>query len=117
MEQKTGNSPGSLDDYRWLVGAEGRAWLARLRAMEAESRDPLRLAARLRKELSAERARLVLEQSEWRRCAGGSFRERRRCFLRGRGWSRRAIFGWRGIRRSGLETTLLLRAVLQRRVL
>jgi hypothetical protein len=92
MERKRGDSAGSLDDYRWLIGAEGRAWLARVRELEAESRDPLRLAARLRKKLSAERARLVLEQSDLRRRAGGKFPRAEEMFFTRKGLEQASDF-------------------------
>ncbi len=59
-----------LADYLWLVSVDGRQWLN----VAAVSGDPpLRLTNRLRKYLSAERARLVIEQIELRRKAAGKF--------------------------------------------
>jgi len=62
--------PELLDDYRWLVGEQGREWLSRVEGLPgtvvAESRQ-------LRKRLSARRAHLVLEQCELRRRAASKF--------------------------------------------
>jgi hypothetical protein len=72
------NSGASLDDYRWLVGAEGRRWLAEA----AESLDSLaRQADRLRKHLSAARCRLVLEQIALQRRARQKFSAPERMFF------------------------------------
>jgi hypothetical protein len=52
-----------IADYQWLVGEEARTWLSEA----AESTDPShRLLERFRKSLSAERARLVAQQTELR---------------------------------------------------
>src|SRR5437773_2986917 len=54
----------TLDDYRWLVSAAADPWLV---AAHAESgADTIGLLSRLRKDLSAERAHLVVEQIELR---------------------------------------------------
>ncbi|HEY2761032.1 MAG TPA: hypothetical protein VGI75_09815, partial [Pirellulales bacterium] len=73
MERKSPAIAGSLKDYWWLIGPEGRAWLARVGQMQTEVREPLRIAARLRKELVAEQVRLLLEQTELRRRAVEKF--------------------------------------------
>lgn len=54
----------SLDDYRWLISEDARPWLARAGADLAAvgGRVSAALVARYRKELSAERTHLVLEQ-------------------------------------------------------
>lgn len=57
----------SLEDYRWLTSPAAEPFLA------ASDDDPLRLLSRLRKELSAERAHLVVEQIELRRRARDKF--------------------------------------------
>jgi len=54
---------GELDDYRWLVSAAAMPWLA---IVGEEELGPA-LVTRLRKELSAARAHLVVEQIELRR--------------------------------------------------
>jgi hypothetical protein len=63
-----------MDDFCWLTGPEAAKWLA---DTAAESRQPgtsaVRLASRLRGQLSAERTRLVLEQVELRRRGGEKF--------------------------------------------
>lgn len=67
-----------LEDYRWLVSDEGAQWLARV------AEDPQSLTAqatRLRKELSAERTHLVLEQVELRRRAREKFLDAGRLFF------------------------------------
>jgi hypothetical protein len=92
MERKTGNTQGSLDDYRWLVGNEGRAWLARIREIEAEVREPLRVAARLRKDLGMERVRLLLEQTELRRRAGEKFPRAEEMFFTRKGFEQATDF-------------------------
>ncbi|MBN2024002.1 MAG: hypothetical protein JW809_14555 [Pirellulales bacterium] len=53
-----------LDDYRWLVGTTGQAWLARA---ADDDREPVALADALRRDLSSSRAHLVLEQVALRR--------------------------------------------------
>lgn len=55
-----------LDDYRWLISEQGQALL---RQVEGDPEDDLRLAATLRRELSAARTHLVLEQRTLRRRA------------------------------------------------
>jgi hypothetical protein len=57
----------SLDDFRWLISPDGRRWLAEARD------DASALQSRLRKFLSAERARLVSLQIELRRRAREKF--------------------------------------------
>jgi len=60
----------SLADYRWLLGDEAESWLSRV--AEGGETSPA-VAARLRRELSAERTHLVLQQAELRRRAIGKF--------------------------------------------
>jgi hypothetical protein len=59
-----------LDDFRWLLGDEAAQWLRRV---AEESQPTVGLAHRLRKELSAERTHLVLEQAELRRRGAAKF--------------------------------------------
>ncbi len=59
-----------LDDLRWLLGEEGRRWLERLTDEDVAS---VAVAAKVRRELSAERVHLVLEQVELRRRARAKF--------------------------------------------
>lgn len=60
----------TLDDYRWLVGASGRDWLERLAAVE----EPLiRVTTWLRRELSATKTHLLLEQATLRQRAKRKF--------------------------------------------
>lgn len=62
------------DDYAWLVSVAGREWLARAEGWRAEgTRDPLRLLKALRKDLSATRAGLVVEQLDLRLRAARKF--------------------------------------------
>lgn len=71
-------SPELLDDYRWLIGDDARRWLRRV----AEDPLPLvRQAAALRREISAKRTHLVLEQAELRRRARVKFSEADRMFF------------------------------------
>lgn len=60
----------NIEQAQWLVGEEGRAWLARLAEAPA---DPVRLLTTLRKDLSADRASAVVEQLELRRRARAKF--------------------------------------------
>lgn len=60
----------SLDDYRWLVSRLAEPWLIRV---EEDRRAALTVAQSLRRDLSAARAHLVLEQVELRRRAKGKF--------------------------------------------
>ncbi len=59
-----------LNNLRWLLGDEGRNWLERLAGEDVTS---VTVAARVRRELSAEQAHLVLEQIELRRRARAKF--------------------------------------------
>jgi SAM-dependent methyltransferase len=71
--------PGaSLDDYRWLVGAEGMNWLAEVAQAPGEL---LNVAGRLRKELSAAKVHLLLEQVELRRRGQRKFTAAERMFF------------------------------------
>jgi THUMP domain-containing protein len=72
-------TPGpSLDDYRWLVGAEGRNWLAEVAQAPGELPN---VAGRLRKELSAAKVHLLLEQVELRRRGQKKFSAAERMFF------------------------------------
>ncbi|MHB8970980.1 MAG: THUMP-like domain-containing protein [Pirellulaceae bacterium] len=69
---------GPLDDYRWLISEDAALWLTRL----AECTDPSVAQVRqLRQALTAERTRLVLEQSELRRRAVVKFESAARMFF------------------------------------
>jgi hypothetical protein len=57
-------------DYDWLVGSDAQAWLHRV---ASEPTITPRLLQRLRRDLSVERARLVVEQVELRRRARDKF--------------------------------------------
>jgi hypothetical protein len=59
-----------LDDYAWLVGNAAAPWLER---MADDARSELQKLTALRRELSAERARLVVEQIDLRRRAIDKF--------------------------------------------
>ena len=64
----------TLDDYRWLVSSAAAPWLVRVDTELAESAAAsVGLVAGLRKELSLERAHLVIEQVELRRRACEKF--------------------------------------------
>jgi hypothetical protein len=62
-----------LADYAWLTGADGHAWLARL---ADDNRSALAQLDALRRELPAERARLIVEQLDLRRRAIDKFGDR-----------------------------------------
>lgn len=71
-----------LDDYRWLVSGEGTRWLERV---AEDRRNLVALAERLRKDLSAQRVHLLLEQIELRRRARRKFLDAQRMFFTPRG--------------------------------
>jgi SAM-dependent methyltransferase len=63
-----------VDDYRWLVSEAAGPWLAIVRAeVESGESTDVALVSRLRRELSPERAHLVVEQVELRRRAREKF--------------------------------------------
>lgn len=67
-----------FDDYQWLVGPAAERWLSQLAGSASE---PLGQAARLRKELSATRVHLLLEQTVLRRRARKKFAAADRMFF------------------------------------
>ena len=67
-----------LDDYRWLIGDDAAERLAGLRAAGPPT---TALVARLRRELSASRVRLLLEQVDLRRRAAVKFAAAERMFF------------------------------------
>src|SRR4029453_11707209 len=76
----------SLEDYRWLVSDAAMPWLARARGELAEARGPTAaLVGRLRRDLSAERAHLVVEQCELRARAREKFSRADRMFFTRKG--------------------------------
>jgi len=62
-----------IQGYRWLVGQEGVRWLAAARDMSTNGAGVLQITRQLRRDLSPERVRLVLEQLELRRRARDKF--------------------------------------------
>src|SRR3954454_15048809 len=57
----------TIDDYRWLVSDAAARWLAIARGeAESPSSAVVRLVSQLRKDISLERAHLVVEQIELR---------------------------------------------------
>jgi hypothetical protein len=68
----------TLDDYRWLLGPEAEGWLRRV---AEDGREPVALAASLRKELSRPQTHLILEQDELRRRAERKFAHARQMFF------------------------------------
>jgi hypothetical protein len=71
-----------LDDYRWLVSSTAKPWLARAGVALAESRDAgAGLVQQLRKELTPERAHLIVEQAELRGRAQEKFSRAERMFF------------------------------------
>jgi THUMP domain-like len=76
----------TLDDYRWLVSDAAMPWLARARGELAEAGGPTAaLVGRLRKDISAERAHLVVEQCELRARAREKFSGADRMFFTRKG--------------------------------
>ncbi|MCI0361898.1 MAG: class I SAM-dependent methyltransferase [Planctomycetaceae bacterium] len=76
----------SLDDYRWLVSDAAAPWLVRVREELAAVGGPsAALVNRLRKDLSAQRAHLVIEQCELRERAREKFALAERMFFTGKG--------------------------------
>ncbi|HTU26729.1 MAG TPA: hypothetical protein VMF30_15080 [Pirellulales bacterium] len=73
----TTSPTAALADLAWLVSPAAAACLS----SAAEERDPLARAARLRSELSAERARLVAQQVELRHRAARKFAAAERMFF------------------------------------
>jgi hypothetical protein len=64
----------ALGDYRWLVSDDAARWLEIARAELANQRQfSAAFVARLRKDLSAERAHLIVEQAELRQRASAKF--------------------------------------------
>ena len=63
----------TLDDYRWLVSGEAQPWLAQAGDELQHAGISPRYLQRLRKDLSAERAHLVVEQVELRERAREKF--------------------------------------------
>lgn len=76
------NSLAALEDYRWLLGDEGRRWL---KESSLQPADLVRQAAALRKHLSPARCHLVLEQLELRRRARQKFSAADRMFFTPKG--------------------------------
>jgi hypothetical protein len=76
----------NLDDLRWLVSAAADPWLAQARqALVHSPGDIAALVQRLRKDLPAERARLVSEQAELRLAAREKFSLAERMFFTRKG--------------------------------
>lgn len=76
----------ALENYEWLVSEAARPWLARASDELAIARVPMpALLMRLRKDLSAERAHLVVEQVELRRRARDKFARAERMFFTRKG--------------------------------
>jgi hypothetical protein len=63
----------NIADYAWLIGSEAAVWLARL---SNDNRPQLQQLDSLRRELPAERARLLVEQCELRRRAADKYGDR-----------------------------------------
>ena len=76
--KKPSSNTVDLEDYRWLLGPEGEGWLRRV---EEDDRDVVALTAALRKELSASRSHLVLEQRDLRRRGRRKFAQAGRMFF------------------------------------
>jgi SAM-dependent methyltransferase len=81
MMRHSADPQAMLDDYRWLVGAEGSAWLERVAEMAAEAASQVALTANLRRELSQPRVQLLLEQIELRDRAREKFAHAGRMFF------------------------------------
>jgi hypothetical protein len=75
-----------LDDYRWLVSETAQPWLVRVgEELIAAGGPSAALLARLRKDLSAARAHLIVEQVELRRRAREKFSLADRMFFTRKG--------------------------------
>jgi hypothetical protein len=75
-----------LNDYRWLVSDAAMPWLARVRDELVDPRGPtVALLSRLRKDLSTDRAHLVVEQCELRERAREKFSLAERMFFTRKG--------------------------------
>jgi hypothetical protein len=74
-----------MEDYQWLVSDAAAPWLDRggclLRSKTGSGGELAKLASALRKDLSAERAHLVLEQVELRKRAAEKFSLAERMFF------------------------------------
>ena len=71
-----------LEDYRWLVSPSALRWLERA---EVDDRPTVQIAAALRKDLSADRTHLILEQIELRKRARVKFPQAARMFFTRKG--------------------------------
>ena len=71
-----------IEDYRWLTSDAATPWLARA---HGNDRPTHQIASSLRKDLSAERTHLVLEQAELRRRAATKFPHADRMFFTRKG--------------------------------
>lgn len=67
-----------LDDYHWLIGDEAKRWIAETQACDDL---PVVRVGRLRKALSQQRARLILEQVDLRHRAREKFPEADKMFF------------------------------------
>lgn len=72
------NPQTPLEDVRWLLGEEAAEWLRRVAEAPQAT---LRLADQLRRELSAVRTHLILEQADLRRRAAAKFPQAERMFF------------------------------------
>src|SRR5262245_20406852 len=81
----TAADPATLDDYRWLVSDAARPWLAQARDELQHAGLSPRYLQRLRQDLSAERAHLVVEQVEPRQRAREKFSQAERMFFTRKG--------------------------------
>jgi hypothetical protein len=76
----------SIEDYRWLLSGAGERWLAAAgEEMAAGGQLSVSAMARLRKDLSAEQAHLVVEQIELRKRAQEKFSLAERMFFTRKG--------------------------------
>src|SRR5262249_45220977 len=88
-----GQEPGvrdqvtAIDDYKWLVSEEASPWLARAREEWEAAGGEVTVATvgRLRRDLSAERAHLILEQAELRQRAQEKFSRAGKMFFTRKG--------------------------------
>ncbi len=95
-----------LSDWEWLASSTTKAWLADL---AQTSIDPLRLATTLRKQTTAERARLAVELAELRVRAGAKFSRADDMLFTRKGYEQATdewIAGYKASRMSGLASCL-----------
>ena len=91
LRRESESVAAALDDYRWLVSDAAVPWLVIADEEFSIGGVSSGLLSQLRKDLSAERAHLVVEQVELRHRAREKFCEPSGCSSRGKGSSKRRM--------------------------